>query len=403
MNKLLLSCALASLPLLALPGRSHGQVQGLTASTATVDIFGQQHALVEVSCKFALPTNTLLNVFNAAHSLSGADTYTQQDVLGGSWNPKWTLLIFGDGTDSHVRIGGPLGFTNTTAADPIWGPSGFEQPSPPLGCGWYNGNPANQFGQAGADLLTPIGRYIIPLGREEVVLDISAYITFNNGPGTPSQQVALAAQFAVSAGALAEDSDQDGVVDPIDNCPMIANSNQADLDGDGLGDVCDADDDADGVPDTTDNCPLTANASQANADGDALGDACDPDDDNDGVPDGPDNCDFVANPAQTNTDGDSLGDACDPDDDNDGLPDSADNCPLIANPDQSDGDGDGAGDACDPCLGDLTGDNAVDGADIGLLLAAWGSCPGCDADLNGSGAVDGADLGQLLSAWGLCR
>ena len=45
------------------------------------------------------------------------------------------------------------------------------------------------------------------------------------------------------------------------------------------------DTDSDGVPDTTDNCLLGSNADQANADGDPLGDICDPDDDNDGIAD----------------------------------------------------------------------------------------------------------------------
>jgi hypothetical protein len=52
------------------------------------------------------------------------------------------------------------------------------------------------------------------------------------------------------------------------------------------------------------------------------------------------------------------------------------------------------------CNGDLNGDGTVDGADLGLLLGAWGG-PGA-ADLNGSGSVDGADLGLLLGAWGPC-
>jgi len=47
---------------------------------------------------------------------------------------------------------------------------------------------------------------------------------------------------------------------------------------------------------------------------------------------------------------------------------------------------------------DLNGDGAIDGADLGILLAAWGQGPS-PADLNEDGAVDGADLGILLSAW----
>jgi len=46
-----------------------------------------------------------------------------------------------------------------------------------------------------------------------------------------------------------KDSDNDGVTDNIDNCPNTPNYDQADLDGDGAGDVCDDDTDGDGMPD----------------------------------------------------------------------------------------------------------------------------------------------------------
>lgn len=48
---------------------------------------------------------------------------------------------------------------------------------------------------------------------------------------------------------------------------------------------------------------------------------------------------------------------------------------------------------------DFNGDDVVDGADLGVLLASWGQCEGCVADLNGDSTVDGADLGSLLSDW----
>ncbi len=57
------------------------------------------------------------------------------------------------------------------------------------------------------------------------------------------------------------------------------------------------------------------------------------------------------------------------------------------------------------CDGDLDGSGSVDSADLGSLLAAWGTCGkkgSCDADLDGSGAVDSADLGTLLASWGDC-
>ncbi len=117
------------------------------------------------------------------------------------------------------------------------------------------------------------------------------------------------------------DFDGDGVLNASDNCPMIANANQADADQDGVGDVCD-------------NCPSVANHNQGDVDGDGLGDVCDPDIDGDGLLNLSDNCDFVVNIDQQASDADTLGDACD-------------NCPTVPNNDQYDENGDGVGDACD--------------------------------------------------------
>ena len=54
------------------------------------------------------------------------------------------------------------------------------------------------------------------------------------------------------------------------------------------------------------------------------------------------------------------------------------------------------------CAGDLDGDGAVNGADLGGVLNGWGPCGSCGADLNADGIVDGADLGVVLGAWGEC-
>ncbi|HEX7957126.1 MAG TPA: thrombospondin type 3 repeat-containing protein, partial [Pyrinomonadaceae bacterium] len=53
------------------------------------------------------------------------------------------------------------------------------------------------------------------------------------------------------------DSDGDRIADAADNCPTAANADQADADGDDIGDVCDNDDDNDNVADANDLCPNT--------------------------------------------------------------------------------------------------------------------------------------------------
>ena len=61
---------------------------------------------------------------------------------------------------------------------------------------------------------------------------------------------------------------------------------------------------------------------------------------------------------------------------------------------------------CPQCPSSLDGDCIVNGADLGIVLNAWGSCPagtaGCTGDINADGDVNGADLGYLLNAWGPC-
>jgi len=51
------------------------------------------------------------------------------------------------------------------------------------------------------------------------------------------------------------------------------------------------------------------------------------------------------------------------------------------------------------CPADLNHDNVVNGADLGILLGAWGTPV---ADLDGDGITGGADLGLMLGAWGAC-
>jgi hypothetical protein len=168
-----------------------------------------------------------------------------------------------------------------------------------------------------------------------------------------------------------------------------------------------ADDDADGVDDSGDNCPAVSNPDQANLDGDSLGDACDPDDENDGVSDGSDNCPSIANADQANADGDAQGNACDADDDNDGVPDASDACPTqaAATPTgcpASGGGGPGGGGApsdTDPPPASLAGSKTQKlGGSVSVTVACTSVSEDCIADASGRLSVPGASKVFRLKA-----
>ena len=145
--------------------------------------------------------------------------------------------------------------------------------------------------------------------------------------------------------------------------------------------------DGDGYPNTCDNCELIRNETQSDVNGDGYGDACQPDDldqdgwpgpnatdgdsDNDGIPDVEDNCEGVQTSNTADIDSDGIGNACEVgDDDGDGfgieapasctyglspipcicsssmnlITNCSDNCPGVPNPSLLDSDGDQVGD-----------------------------------------------------------
>lgn len=110
-----------------------------------------------------------------------------------------------------------------------------------------------------------------------------------DGDGISDWNEACNVEFARTNPCLA-DTDDDGVNDDEDNCPLTPNPLQEDNYGTSLGDACE-DTDLDGTLDDTDNCPTDANADQADGDLDGAGDVCDPAECGNGFVEGDEQCD----------------------------------------------------------------------------------------------------------------
>lgn len=151
------------------------------------------------------------------------------------------------------------------------------------------------------------------------------------------------------------------------------------------------DGDNDGTSDSADNCVLVANEDQRDDDGDGLGDLCDP-------------CDGPQSGVDTDGDGDD--DRCDPcrtgansDEDGDGALDGCDVCPADAD-DQVDDDGDGIGNTCDAAPGVANRRLMFDGFD-GYAPARRHWRTWFNAWREDGGAYAPVSAGDAIGAWNL--
>lgn len=191
-----------------------------------------------------------------------------------------------------------------------------------------------------------------------------------------------------------------------DNCIYTPNADQADANGDGLGDAC-IDPDSDGVINADDNCPAICNKEQRDADNDGIGDVCDtfpgcgkwcgqPACEQACVPPSTSTTTTIQ-PATTSTTSSVMvttttTTAVPPDRDGDGIADAADNCPdapngpilgtctPLANPAQTCTNSSECGEGC---CSKAQEDSNTDG-----MGDACGSIPGCAyTNCGGCGAL----------------
>lgn len=256
-------------------------------------------------------------------------------------------------------------------------------------------------------------------------------------------------------GTASNDDDGDGIMNEFDNCPSHPNPDQADCDGDGIGDVCTiaygySDDcNANGIPDSCDVAPHVDSASGAMSPLAAgttqthrLVDAAQATSDVTLTFAGCGDLSSATEYVNVELNGASLGRIFDA-----GASDCADppnqaeivvsmdafNAAIAATGDAvigmipsngvsgarcetnfievsisyvsrgNDANGNGVPDECeDPsCPGDVNGDGALGFADLMAVIGNWG-CHSCPEDIDQSGTAEFGDILFLLDFWGPC-
>ena len=251
--------------------------------------------------------------YNSATSSSSSSTITLgSDTLTGTYTEIFAGVIDSSGSWLWAKGGGSAG------------DDGYYNYGSP-GVGWTSSGDVVATGHICQGLSTCTATF----GSSQVSVT----------PGAWSTQAGLPP--AVVVWKQASDADGDGIGDSSDNCPLISNANQDDIDSDSIGDVCDPDIDEDGILNDDDSCDGPAvNWDSSVWANDIDMDGCrdideDDDDDADGILDVSDPCTGISFKLNwtSNVVNDNDVDGChdteeDDDDDNDGIDDTAgDDCP----------------------------------------------------------------------------
>jgi hypothetical protein len=189
-----------------------------------------------------------------------------------TWNNNTSSVDFGDPNDNHIAV---HRLTMATEKQTTANRLGYNSTIPPLEDGEiHNVKITYEPGTLRVyldDMTTSKLNLALNLATAITLDGGKAFVGFTSGTGSASSNHDILSWNFDGF----DDQDGDGVEDEDDNCPALANPDQANLDGDAMGDACDPDDDNDGAPDASDNCPTVANPDQADLDGDGAGDVCD--------------------------------------------------------------------------------------------------------------------------------
>ncbi|MFH2009903.1 MAG: hypothetical protein ABI333_25130 [bacterium] len=167
--------------------------------------------------------------------------------------------------------------------------------------------------------------------------------------------------FAETNAGYPRDSDQDGIIDPLDpdddgDGVPTANEDPSgdgnpvndDSDGDGIPNYLDTDDDGDGVSTANEDLNGNGNPADDDTDGDGVPNFLDTDDDGDGLLSTNEDLNGNGDPTDDDTDGDGIPNYVDPDDDGDSILTTVEDVDSDGDPTNDDTDGDGIPNYLDP-------------------------------------------------------
>lgn len=307
-------------------------------STSSVTLIGAQRTFVDQTVQVAAAPAAdwrTIDTIVFPHVSIGLNLFADIEQVGeasGTFDEASGMMTLDvplrltDSDNKSVTFVAELTTEKTNAVDPDGIPACFDQPSDPTYC-----EGSRRDGGSGAVRLVAI-------------------LSLPGGTLFPEDLLFIELDGEI----VSADTDGDGLLGFVDNCPTTSNAGQQDLDLDGLGDACDdctdLDRDGQGLPGDA-ACPRGAAPD------------CD-DDDPTAFPGAPEYCDNVDNDCDASTDEAT----------------------------------------CDEF--DVDADGLVDGVELAWLGRAFGLCSAnpaaewwSDIDLFPDGCIDGEDLAVLMIAW----